>query len=83
MGLPRPTIGGSGRHNDRSKVLGQQPGVGDTRNPQRPPEGATPLRQREAGRIGMQMSSPARLSTAWIGLTPEVVPGSGRDEPQQ
>jgi hypothetical protein len=49
-------------------VLGQQTGVQDTGDPQRPPEGVTPLRQREASRIGVQMRSPPRQSAARIGL---------------
>jgi hypothetical protein len=64
-------------------VLGQHPGVGDTGEAQRTPEGATPLRQREAGRIRMQMRSPTRQSAARIGLEPEVIPRSHRDEPHE
>jgi hypothetical protein len=64
-------------------VLGQQTGVSNTGDSQRPPEGATPLRQREAGRIRMQMRSPTRQSAARIGLEPEIIPGTHRDEPQQ
>jgi hypothetical protein len=67
-------------------VLGQRPGISgsaDTGESQRPPEGAAPLRQREAGRIWMQMRSPTRQSAARIGLEPEIIPGAGRDEPNQ
>ncbi|GIF02870.1 hypothetical protein Asi03nite_04080 [Actinoplanes siamensis] len=64
-------------------MLGKQSGVSNTGETQRTPEGATSLRLPEASRIGMQMSSPARQSAAWIGQKPEVSPGSGRDEPQQ
>ena len=64
-------------------MLGQQTGVSNTGESQRPPEGATPLRQREASRIGMKMCSPARQSAARIGLEPEINPGTGRDEPKQ
>jgi hypothetical protein len=64
-------------------VLGQQPGVRDTRESQRTPEGATPLRQREAGRIRMQMRSPARQSTARIGQQPEIISRTARNEPNQ
>lgn len=64
-------------------MLGKQPGVSNTGETQRTPEGATSLSLLEAGRIGMQMSSPARLSAVWIGRKPEVFPGSDRDEPQQ
>jgi hypothetical protein len=64
-------------------VLGQQPGVSNTGKTQRPPEGTAPLRQREAGRIRMQMRSPTRQSAARIGLEPEVIPRSHHDEPHQ
>ena len=64
-------------------MLCQRTGVEDTGESQRSPEGATPLRQREASRIGMQMSSPPRQSAVRIGLEPEVIPGPDRDEPQQ
>jgi hypothetical protein len=64
-------------------VLGQQPGVSNTGKAQRPPEGATPLRQREASRIRMQVRSPTRQSAARIGLEPEVIPRSHHDEPHR
>jgi hypothetical protein len=64
-------------------VLGQRPGVWDTGKTQRAPEGATPLRQREAGRIRMQMRSPTWQSAARIGQEPEIIPGTGRYEPNQ
>ncbi|GIF10397.1 hypothetical protein Ate01nite_04290 [Actinoplanes teichomyceticus] len=64
-------------------MLGKQPGVSNTGQTQRTPEGATSLRLREASRIGMQMSSPARQSAVRVGQKPEVTSGSGRDEPQQ
>ena len=82
MGRQRPTIGGSERHGDRSDVLGQQTGVSNTSKSQRTPEGATPLRQREAGRIRMQMCSPTRQTAARIRLEPEIISRSHRDEPQ-
>jgi len=63
-------------------VLGQRPGVEDTGESQRSPEGAAPLRQREASRIGMQMRSAARQSAARIRLKLEVILCSRRDEPQ-
>jgi len=62
-------------------VLGQQPGVSNTSESQRPPEGATPLRQREASRIRMKVRSPTRQSTARIGLKPEINSHFHRDEP--
>ncbi|AEV88097.1 hypothetical protein ACWT_7087 [Actinoplanes sp. SE50] len=64
-------------------MLGKQSGISNTGESQRPPEGSTSLRLLEAGRIGMQVRSPARQSAAWIGQKPEVFPGSDRDEPQQ
>ena len=82
MGRLRPIIGGSERPRDRADVLGQQTGVSNTGESQRTPEGATPLRQREAGRIRMQMRSPTRQSAVRIRLKPEVISCSRRDEPQ-
>jgi hypothetical protein len=70
-------------HGDRADVLGQQTGVRDTGKTQRTPEGATPLRQREASRIWMQMRSPTRQPSARIRQEPEIIPGTGRDEPNQ
>ena len=82
MGRLRLIIGDSGRHGDRSDVLGKQSGVSNTGESQRAPEGTTPLRLREAGRIRMQVRSPARQPAARIGLEPEVTSRSDRDEPQ-
>ena len=62
-------------------MLGQRSGVEDTGESQRAPEGATPLRQREASRIRMKVRSPTRQSAARIGLKPEVVSCRNRDEP--
>src|SRR3954469_4481938 len=76
-------IGRSVRHGDRTDVLGQHSGVSNTGESQRPPEGTTPLRQREAGWIRMQMRSPTRQSAARIGQEPEIIPGAGHDEPNQ
>jgi hypothetical protein len=64
-------------------VLGQRTGVSNTVESQRPPEGTASLRQREASRIGVEVRSPARQSAIRIGLEPEVIPRSHRDEPQQ
>lgn len=64
-------------------MLGKQSGVSNTGEAQRASEGATPLRLREASRIGVQMRSPSRQSAARIGLEPEVISRSHRDEPQQ
>jgi hypothetical protein len=63
-------------------VLGQRTGVSNTVESQRPPEGTASLRQREASRIRMQMRSPTRQSAIRIGLKPEVIPCSHRDESQ-
>ena len=82
MGRQRPIIGGSVRPRDRADVLGQRTGVSNTGESQRTPEGATPLRLREAGRIRMHMCSPARQPAARIGLKPEMTSRSDRDEPQ-
>ena len=78
----RPIIGGSGRHGDRTDVLGKQSGVSNTGESQRAPEGTSPLRLREADRIRMHMCSPARQPAVRIGLKPEVTPCFDRDEPQ-
>jgi hypothetical protein len=83
MGRRRPTFGGSGRHGDRTDVLGQRTGVSNTGESQRPPEGTAPLRLREAGRIRMQMRSPTRQSAIRVGLEREKISRSHRDEPQQ
>jgi hypothetical protein len=56
------TVGGSGRHGGRTDVLDQRAGVDDPGDPQRPPEGAAPLRQCEASRIGMHVCSSTRQS---------------------
>jgi hypothetical protein len=81
-GLRRLVIGRSGRHG-RADVLGKQAGVSNTGETQRAPEGSTPLRLREAGRIRMQMRSPTRQPTVRIGLELGILPCSHRDEPQQ
>ncbi|AGL20320.1 hypothetical protein L083_6810 [Actinoplanes sp. N902-109] len=63
-------------------MLGKQAGVSNTGETQRTPEGATPLRLREAGRIKMQMRSPTRQPTVRIGLKLEKISRFHRDEPQ-
>jgi hypothetical protein len=63
-------------------MLCQRTGVEDTGESQRSPEGATPLRQREARQIGMQMPSTTRQSAARIRLKLEMISRSRRDEPQ-
>jgi hypothetical protein len=64
-------------------MLRQRPGVEDTGDSQRTPEGATPLRQREASRVGMQMPSATRQSAARIRLKLEMISRPRRNEPQQ
>ncbi|GAA4948257.1 hypothetical protein GCM10025331_40290 [Actinoplanes utahensis] len=64
-------------------MLRKQLGVSKSSESQRTPEGATPLCLCEAGRIGMQVCSPARQPALWIGQKPEIIPSSCRDEPQQ
>ena len=61
-------------------MLGGRAGVQDTGDTQRSPEGAAPLRQRETGRIGMQMRSPSRQSTGRIGLEKMLPARPGRDD---
>jgi hypothetical protein len=63
-------------------VLCQRTGVRNTGESQRAPEGATPLRQREASRIGMQVPSTTWQSAARIRLKLEMISCSRRDEPQ-
>ena len=82
MGHLRHIIGGSGRHGDRSDVLGKQAGVSNTGESQRATEGASPLRLREAGRIRMHVCAPARQPAIRIGLKPELTSRFDRDEPQ-
>lgn len=62
------TVTGSPRGVDRAEVLHQRTGVDDTGHAQRSPEGATPLRKREASRIEMQMRTAPRQSTPRIRL---------------
>ena len=82
VGRDAPTIGGSERMNEVGDDLGERTGVHDTGDTKRAPEGAATLRQREASRIRVQVRSPARQSAARIGLEPENISRSDRDEPQ-
>ncbi|GAB7043238.1 hypothetical protein JCM9533A_70890 [Catenuloplanes niger JCM 9533] len=66
------------RCDDRTDVLGQRRGVQDTGEPQRPAEGPTPLRQREASRIEVQVCASARQPATRVG--PKL--RTDRDEPQ-
>jgi hypothetical protein len=64
-------------------VLGQRTGVSNTDESQRAPEGATPLRKREAGRVTMQVCTPTWQSVVRIRLEPRIrILGTGHDEPQ-
>jgi hypothetical protein len=60
----RPAIGGS-------EGLPQRAGVDDTGNAQRAPEGPAALREREAGRIEMEIGSPTRPDARRVGLDPD------------
>jgi hypothetical protein len=81
VGRNTPTTGGAGRGGGNR--LGQLTGVDDTGDAQRTPKGAASLRQHEAGRIGMEMSSPARPSAGRIGLCLKVPRQPlDRDDPQ-
>jgi hypothetical protein len=67
-----------------SEKLPQRAGVGDPGDAQRAPEGATPLRERETGRIGVQMSSTTGPDACRIGFEDsDAVHGLGRDNSQQ
>ncbi|GAB1642463.1 hypothetical protein KRMM14A1259_28860 [Krasilnikovia sp. MM14-A1259] len=63
-------------------MLRERTGVRDTGQSQRPPEGAAPLRQCEAGRIRMHVRSPTRQSARRIGEKPKLGSRPDRDEPQ-
>ena len=60
-------------------MLGERTEVQDPGHTQRAPEGATPLRQRETGRIGVHMRPPPRQSTGRIGQERVLLTGPGRD----
>jgi hypothetical protein len=63
-------------------VLGQLPGVYDTGNPERPPEGATPTSQREASRVWMHVCTSARQPAGRVGPKPVTGLAADRDNPQ-
>jgi hypothetical protein len=84
VGRDAPTIGGSERIGVYADYLGERPGVNDTRDTKRAPEGAATLRQRETRRVGMNMCSPARPPACRIGRKAEPVSTVlDRDYPQQ
>jgi hypothetical protein len=84
VGRDAPTIGGSERIEVYADGLDQRPGVDDTGDAKRAPEGAATLRQRETCRIGMNMCSPARPSACRIGRKAELVSTVlDRNYPQQ
>jgi hypothetical protein len=63
-------------------MLGQLTGVDVPGESQRAPEGATPLRQREASRTGMQLRSPTRQPAGRVRQEPIRRSRPDRDEPQ-
>jgi hypothetical protein len=65
--------------------LTQRTQVADACDPQRAPEGSTPLRQCETCRGGVHMRAPARLPAARVGhdLDLMVRADCDRDNPQQ
>mgnify|MGYP007126046172 CR=1 FL=1 len=65
----------------RTDVLDQLTGIGDPGQPQCPPEGSAPLRQRETSRIGMHVCPPARQLTSRIRLQAKAMPLPHRDDP--
>jgi hypothetical protein len=73
VGRDAPTIGGSERIGVATDGPGERPGVDDTGDAKRAPEGAATLRQREASRIGMHMCPPPRPSACRIGRKAELV----------
>jgi len=90
MELTATILGGSGwAYGHLTDGLRDLLGVGDTGQSKRAPEGATPLSQREACRVGMQMSSPTRLSACRVGHEAEPLRDGAlntaidRDNPQQ
>jgi hypothetical protein len=84
VGRDAPTIGGSERIGVATDGLGKRPGVNDTGDTKRAPEGAATLRQREACRIGMHMCTSARPSACRIGRKAELLSTVlDRDYPQQ
>jgi hypothetical protein len=60
-------------------MLGERTEVKDPGHTQRAPEGATPLRQRETGRIGVNVRAPPRQSASRIGQERTLRAGPGRD----
>jgi hypothetical protein len=64
-------------------MLGQLPGVDDTGDPERAPEGATPTCQREASRVWMHVCTSARQPAGRVGPKPITGPTTDRDDPQQ
>src|SRR5256885_12476649 len=68
----------------RCEHRGERAGVDDTGDAQCAPEGATALRKREAGRIGVHMCSPSRPDARRVGLGDEhSVTPLNRDDSQQ
>jgi hypothetical protein len=63
-------------------VLGQRAGIDDPGGAKGPPEGAPLQRQREAGRIGVQVRSPSRQPAGRIGSEAQWPLVADRDDPQ-
>ncbi|GII20603.1 hypothetical protein Pme01_02000 [Planosporangium mesophilum] len=73
MGRDASTIGGSERIGVSADCLSKRPGVDDTGDTKRAPEGAATFRQRETRRVRMHMCAPARPPACRIGRKAELV----------
>jgi hypothetical protein len=62
-------------------VLGQLAGVNDTGDPERAPEGAAPMGQREASRVRVQVCTPTRQPTGRVGPEDVTTLTADRDDP--
>jgi hypothetical protein len=86
-GWAEPTIGYfRALKSAASDVLAQPAGVDDPGDPQCPPEGPTPLRLRETGRIGMDVRPTSPQSALRIGHEHYLMSDADvltRDDPQQ
>jgi len=82
VGLGAPTIGGS-ECGARTHRVDQRTGIDGAGDPQRPPEGAAPLRLCDTCRIGMHVCSPTRPAAGRIGHQADLLnTGLDRDKPQ-
>jgi len=64
-------------------VIDERSRVEDTGDTQRTPEGASPLRQCDTGRIGVHVGTSPRKSASGIGDQADLFTIRDRDEPQQ